>query len=496
MSALLEGRAHNDSLKDGRRCEARAISPRSLYTKRTLDWFKSLAICLLAIDPALAFYPSGASSRSIFRRPVIALHPRVSGRGWHTFMMDKGSANPSAAFDNNLNNLLVGPRLDKHVEVSHFPDSLDSKSNLGSKFPGKRRLEKRAEISEFPDSLESKSKLVSIITTRVSSALKGMVQLSVQPAKLCTGLSRKEYQKRCDIVQKYFSFAPLSKEAETKLTAELCQVGATLDQGLGIRNLLYRKEQAAARERLSAETLPASWDDLPEVAKARGVPPLDVLRGMLASGKHVKPKMSPKLANQCVEAIIEAHAMGSDGLCADSVTSTRRLQRMHRRSQKAVKSTLKRCNETFWSTAAWACANDLQGRLKAGELQQSSAIEQLVVRRLRAAGVKGRTQEELQMRTTTPDFIIDAGMPHGIQWVDVKNSFGHIDDAERHAKTIEKYIKDWGPGLIIFWLGYTQELADKLRASSPVWVMDAAALDEMMVDLASFRGHLTMETKP
>ena len=35
-----------------------------------------------------------------------------------------------------------------------------------------------------------------------------------------------------------------------------------------------------------------------------------------------------------------------------------------------------------------------------------------------------------------------------------------------------RYCEDWGPGALIFTLGYTEAFAEELRAANPVWVLD------------------------
>lgn len=471
-TALLEVRTHC------KRREGHGNSQYSLKSRGIFNFVTSLAMFLLALDPAFAFAPiEGYATRF---KTYKSQTNRLLG-GW---------PKPSDRFI--LQTLPGKRRVEKSIEISSFPASVDNTSRPGSKLSRKRWLEKRFELLRFPGGLYSRGQQQSLVGKRASPSLSGMVHLARQPAKFRSGLSIDKFQHLLDIVEERFSFAPLTEEARIRLTAELAEVGATLDQGLAIRNVLYRKKQVAARERLREGTLPASWNQLPRFARMQGIPPLDVLRHMLASRKHTKPKINPKLANQCVEAIVAAYSTNRDSLCVGSVARTRRFRRISAAPQISLRIALSRLGEAFWSAAAWACANDMQGELPARQLKQSRTIEQTALRRLRSAGVQGRTEKELrgyspESRTTTPDFIIDAGMLHGIRWVDLKNSFGDISDANRHARQIAKYTEDWGPGLIVFWQGYTEELADELRAMGPVWVVDAAAFDEMIADLAPFR---------
>ena len=66
-----------------------------------------------------------------------------------------------------------------------------------------------------------------------------------------------------DCVERHFSFAPLSRTAETALAIEVDQVGAALEQGLGVRNQLYRARHESFRGGLPRDILPTSWDQLP-----------------------------------------------------------------------------------------------------------------------------------------------------------------------------------------------------------------------------------------
>ena len=79
--------------------------------------------------------------------------------------------------------------------------------------------------------------------------------------------------------------------------------------------------------------------------------------------------------------------------------------------------------------------------------------------------------------------LIDAGplYPLGIQWVDLKHAFGR-GNASRYVAQVTKYCEDWGPGVLVFTLGYTEALADELRATGSVWVLDAATGDRILSD--------------
>jgi hypothetical protein len=166
-----------------------------------------------------------------------------------------------------------------------------------SRQPGKRRLETRDEIARIRE-----GKVASILDVRVQSALLGRSLLPEQPLELRTGLSTEGELQRLQIVEDHLSFAPLNAIAEDALAADLGAVGATLEQGIGLRNQLFREKQCESRD---AGVVPANWTEFTTNPNA---PPLGALRAMLAT--RSKPKLSPKLANALVEAIIEANWAG------------------------------------------------------------------------------------------------------------------------------------------------------------------------------------------
>ena len=142
-----------------------------------------------------------------------------------------------------------------------------ARAGAPSQQPGKRRLETRGEIRRL--AVPSQSRLAKLIDTRVRSALQGRVLLAEQPTDYRTGLSAADEQLLVSCVGRHFSFAPLDQKAETALAIEMDQIGATLEEGLGVRNQLYRDRHASFRGGLPREILPASWEQLPEACADR-----------------------------------------------------------------------------------------------------------------------------------------------------------------------------------------------------------------------------------
>ena len=116
-------------------------------------------------------------------------------------------------------------------------------------------------------------------------------------------------------------------------------------------------------------------------------------------------------------------------------------------------------------------------RTKTSEQRRSRAAERLVIRRLRAAGIRGRTEAQLGLRTKTPDFVFDNFF--GLRWLDVKHAVGRGDPAML-AERGGRYCEEWGPGAFLFTLGYTEEYAEALRAVGPVWVLDPASGEQLL----------------
>ena len=381
------------------------------------------------------------------------------------------------------------------------------------KQPGRRRLTTRDEIRTAvrPGTgrrLAGEGRLSNLLKERVQSTLSSGRRDFVrdQPAHLCTGMSPAEERERLEIVERHFSFGALDATAAAALAAELVGAGSTLDQGLGLRNQLYREKQLAnvarvERLRAGGAAMHPAWELLPVVAEESHVPPLDVLRAALEGPLHPKTRrLSSRLARALVEAIVQANANGA--LNVGGVSGSARLRKLEVHSRRAATTALRLCarqdtragsraggdgdaddapggdGDAFWAAAAWACSNDLQGASTKHTSQRNSrAAERLVSRKLRAAGVRYRTEQQLQARTSTPDFVLDSGelvASLGVRWVDVKHAVGRGDSAAVKEQ-VAKYCADWGPGAVIYTRGYSEEFARRLREEHPVWVLDSAA---------------------
>ncbi len=104
-------------------------------------------------------------------------------------------------------------------------------------------------------------------------------------------------------------------------------------------------------------------------------------------------------------------------------------------------------------------------------LADSIEFENTIKKFLDFNNIKYKTQEELveeQKKShgyafNTPDFLIGSDFyinGQKINWIDAKNFYGSNIEfvSEKIKKQTEKYLKTWGPGCIIFSLGFNENL--------------------------------------
>jgi hypothetical protein len=107
------------------------------------------------------------------------------------------------------------------------------------------------------------------------------------------------------------------------------------------------------------------------------------------------------------------------------------------------------------------------------QLENANNFELEINKLLTKHNILFQTQEELQKEQikqygypiSTPDFLIKSELKYNdkiIKWIDAKNFYGTNTKflKKKIKKQIEKYIKNYGYGCIIFKHGYTKELQD------------------------------------
>lgn len=119
-----------------------------------------------------------------------------------------------------------------------------------------------------------------------------------------------------------------------------------------------------------------------------------------------------------------------------------------------------------------AIDNDVYALIDQSQIHRDSLQFELDIKNiLDKLNIKYLTQEELaqeQIKThgkaiNTPDFLIKSELyvnGQKVNWIDAKNFYGSNIPfvTEKIKKQTEKYLKTWGPGSIIFSLGFNEKL--------------------------------------
>jgi len=106
------------------------------------------------------------------------------------------------------------------------------------------------------------------------------------------------------------------------------------------------------------------------------------------------------------------------------------------------------------------------------QLEDATNFEKDIEKILIKNNIKYITQEELVQEQikkygkaiNTPDFLLKTEIDN-INWIDAKNFYGANTKFNKNKiqKQTEKYIKEYGNGLIIFNLGYSKELSEEFK---------------------------------
>lgn len=115
--------------------------------------------------------------------------------------------------------------------------------------------------------------------------------------------------------------------------------------------------------------------------------------------------------------------------------------------------------------------------------RKAAEFEEAVCNHLRTEGVPFQTEEDLRAfyskgdqaggdNQATPDIVLDASIVvngQSVRWLDAKNFFGaagydhrslFYKNARRQA---ERYKQIWGPGALVYGLGFCDDLQHQLR---------------------------------
>jgi hypothetical protein len=107
-----------------------------------------------------------------------------------------------------------------------------------------------------------------------------------------------------------------------------------------------------------------------------------------------------------------------------------------------------------------------------GQLANADLFEAEIEKYLRSNGIRFKRQDELTQEQThffqapfsTPDFLLVDEVfinGHQVRWIDAKNYYGSSDvimQVQSMKKQANRYVGYWGPGAMVFALGYCSEL--------------------------------------
>lgn len=92
--------------------------------------------------------------------------------------------------------------------------------------------------------------------------------------------------------------------------------------------------------------------------------------------------------------------------------------------------------------------------------------EELARSVLAGRGIEFRTENEQDKKSKTPDFLFRKKEPlFGVEahWLESKATFCNLSEAKEDWRTqLSHYLKLFGPGIVVYWLGYTDKGLEKL----------------------------------
>eukprot|EP00471_Norrisiella_sphaerica_P002048 CAMPEP_0184484786 /NCGR_PEP_ID=MMETSP0113_2-20130426/6464_1 /TAXON_ID=91329 /ORGANISM="Norrisiella sphaerica, Strain BC52" /LENGTH=288 /DNA_ID=CAMNT_0026865929 /DNA_START=158 /DNA_END=1024 /DNA_ORIENTATION=- len=89
--------------------------------------------------------------------------------------------------------------------------------------------------------------------------------------------------------------------------------------------------------------------------------------------------------------------------------------------------------------------------------------EIILLEKLRNLDIPHMTEDDLKFKgyDKTPDvrLLVPIGVDHRVvMWIDSKASFGSVEGYEKSAAQFQQYVDRYGPGMVIYWFGFTEGL--------------------------------------
>lgn len=244
------------------------------------------------------------------------------------------------------------------------------------------------------------------------------------------------------VATRHFGYNALDQAQRKRLGADLsrAQMGATLDQAVCVRNLLYKLQLDTQRAELSPQQMAehyatASAGSLEACSAHFQTAPLEVARAVVRHRYDISVALTRRIVELAVSflgerssASPEQQLSGFRQHLADPATG-RRLSAQSKRDLARFGRSLSAAD---WGQFVWACQHDMQGRPKEMSLEDAEAGEKQLERHLAACGAAFRTEADLrrapdEARRSTPDILFDEGtdvyVGHAgpVCWLDMKN---------------------------------------------------------------------------
>lgn len=109
--------------------------------------------------------------------------------------------------------------------------------------------------------------------------------------------------------------------------------------------------------------------------------------------------------------------------------------------------------------------------------------EELAAGVLSGMGIEYRSENEQDRKGKTPDFLFrkkETLFGFGAHWLESKATFCNMAEAREDWRTqLSHYLKLFGPGIVVYWLGFTDEALAKLTESG-IKAMDGREIGRLL----------------